>query len=72
MSPEDPQITRPFYPMIKRCDDILAKFTFFETLMKEYRVKNTVCTDHKAFLEHFPTYSHEQDTQDDRWFEVIE
>ena len=58
--------------MIKRCDDILGKFAFFETLMKEYRVKNTLCTNHKAFLEKFPQYTEEQDTQDERWFEVIE
>jgi hypothetical protein len=57
MTPEEPQITRPFYPMIKRCDDILGKFQFFENLMREYRVKNTLATDPRVFLDKLSEYS---------------
>lgn len=40
MTPEEPLLTRPFYPMIKRCDDVLGKLATFETFMLKYRIKN--------------------------------
>jgi len=50
MSPEDPLITRPFYPMIKRCDDVIGKLNILDVEMVKHRVKNLTTRNYKNFL----------------------
>lgn len=59
MSPEEAHITRPFFPMIKRADDVLARLTHLESEMAKYKIKNLKCTNHKLFLEAVANYTRE-------------
>jgi V-type H+-transporting ATPase subunit a len=72
MTPEEPLLTRPFYPMIKRCDDVIGRLNLMESEMTRYRIKNLATRNYKNFLERIYDYSSEQDVPENRWMEHIE
>jgi hypothetical protein len=72
MTPDEPLLTRPFYPMIKRCDDVLGKLTILENEMTKLRIKNLTTNNYKNFLARLVDYSQDQGVSEDKWLEVIE
>lgn len=59
MTPDEALVTRPFYPMIKRCDDVLGKLSIIESEMTKLRIKNLSTSNYKNFLTNLAQYSEE-------------
>lgn len=72
MAQDEPHISRPFYPMIKRADDVIARLSYFETEMLKYKIKNLKCSNYKQFLEQIVAYTKEINQTEDKWFDLIE
>jgi V-type H+-transporting ATPase subunit a len=50
MTPEEAQMSRPYFPMIRRIEDVLGKLAHIESEMAHYNIKNIKCRDYARFL----------------------
>jgi hypothetical protein len=50
MSPEEASMSRPYYPMIRRIEDVIGKLNHIESEMVNYNIKNIKYRDPEQFL----------------------